>query len=491
MERRLLRQRADAGTDADKDVQPANGRFALTCVHFPCHSRRSGVAKSPPEKAGYFKDPMIAVPPTAVPSPIRHATRVAIIGAGFAGLAAARGLAAAPAHVILIDTDNYHLFQPLLYQVATAALSPADIAEPVRRLLRPRLKGAEVVLGEVVGISAEEKSLRLRDGKRVAFDILVVAAGATHSYFGHPEWEKYAPGLKTIADTRTIRSRLLLCFEQAEMSEYPAERERLMTFVVVGGGPSGVELAGAIAELARHSLTRDFRRIDPQSARIILLEAGPAILSAFPRTLQAYAEKKLLALGVEVRTECAVKDIAQGRVETDGGIIPVGLAIWAAGVSPSPLARLLGAPLDASGRIRVEPDLSVAALPGVYALGDIALCHGADGKPLPGLAQVAKQQGIYLGAALAENIRSGKPARAFVFQDRGNVAIIGRRAAVADFGWLQLTGTLAWLVWAVVHIYLLAGLQHRTLVAIQWLWRYWTYDLGARLIIDDAPKEER
>ena len=416
-------------------------------------------------------------------------TRVVIIGAGFAGLTLAQKLAAAPAQLTLIDRDNYHLFQPLLYQVATAALSPADIAEPVRRLLR-RNRAVQVVLGEIASISAEQRRVRLCDGKIIEFDILVMAAGSTHSYFGHPEWEQYAPSLKTISDARTIRSRMLLCFERAELSEDSAERDRLMTFVVVGGGPSGVELAGSMAELARHSLAKDFRHIDPTSARIILLEAGAAILSAFPKPLQAYARKKLSALGVEIRTGCAVKNIVDGRVETCDGVIPVGLSIWAAGVAPSPVARLLGVPLDKSGRILVESDLSIPALSGIYALGDIARCHGADGKPLPGLAQVAKQQGAYLGEALAEKIRSGRPAKAFVFHNRGNVAIIGRRAAVVDFGWLQLTGTPAWLVWALVHIYLLAGLQHRTLVAIQWMWRYLTYDLGARLIIEPIAEKD-
>jgi NADH dehydrogenase len=440
-----------------------------------------------PLRAAYLEHQMI-VPIAAAKFP-PFPVRVVIIGAGFAGLAVARKLAGRRANITLIDKHNYHLFQALLYQVATAALSPADIADPVRRLLRRR-KRVNIELGEIAGISTERKRLQLLDGKVIAYDILVVAAGSVGSYFGHPEWEKYAPSLKTIADARMIRSRLLLCFEQAEVSDEPAERERLMTFVVVGGGPSGVELAGSIAELARHSVANDFRRIDPRSARIILLEAGPTVLSAFPRALQAYAQKKLSTLGVEVRTDCAVKDISQGRVDAGDDIIPVGLAIWAAGVAPSPVARLLGVPLDKSGRIRVEGDLSILGLPGVYALGDIALCYGKDGKPLPGLAQVAKQQGAYLGAALAEEIQSGQTAKAFVFHDRGNVAIIGRRAAVVDFGWLRLTGTAAWLVWALVHIYLLAGLQHRTMVAIQWLWRYLTYELGARLIIEAMPKRD-
>jgi NADH dehydrogenase len=408
---------------------------------------------------------------------------IVIIGAGFGGIAVADGLAGSSAHVTIIDKQNYHLFQPLLYQVATAALSPADIAEPVRRMLRRR-HNTEVILGDVARISPDEKRIWLKDQRSIPYDILVVAAGATHSYFGHDEWQKYAPGLKTIADARVIRSRLLLCFERAEMSEDVAERRRLMTFVVVGGGASGVELAGSIAELARYGLAKDFHRIDPKSASVILVEAGPVILSAFPSTLRRYASRKLSLLGVEVRTGCAVKNILESSVTAGGDAIPAGLTIWAAGVEPSAVAKMLGAPMDKSGRIKVDRDLSVPAFAGVYALGDVALCHDAVGKPLPGLAQVAKQQGAYLGAALAEKLRTGAAAEAFVFRDRGNVAIIGRHAAVADFGWLRLKGVPAWLIWAVVHIYLLAGLQHRLLVAVQWLWRYLTYDRGARLIVE-------
>jgi NADH dehydrogenase len=415
--------------------------------------------------------------------PATAKTHIVIIGAGFGGIAVAKGLVDSSAKVTLIDEQNYHLFQPLLYQVATAALSPADIAEPVRRMLR-HSQNIEVVLGRVVEISAKKKHIWLKDGKAIPYDLLIVAAGATHSYFNHDEWQKYAPSLKTIADARTIRSRLLLCFEKAEMSDDPAERLRLMTFVVAGGGPSGVELAGSIAELARYSLAKDFHHIAPKSARVILVEAGPAILSAFPPMLRRYASRKLSLLGVEVRTHCTVTDISEGSVVTEGETIPVGLVIWAAGVQPSAVAKMLAAPLDKSGRIKVDRDLSVPAFAGVYALGDIAFCQDAAGKPLPGLAQVAKQQGAYLAAALAQKLRTGAPSKAFVFHDRGNVAIIGRHAAVADFGWLRLQGTPAWLIWALVHIYLLAGLQHRLLVAVQWLWLYLTYGRGARLIVE-------
>lgn len=413
-------------------------------------------------------------------------TRVAIIGAGFAGMEIARALGSGRAAVTLIDQENFHLFQPLLYQVATAALSPADIAEPVRRMLRGR-SSVQVVLGEVTKIAADDRTVTLADETILHYDILVVAAGATHAYFGHEEWEKFAPGLKTIADARTIRSRLLLSFEQAETSDDPAERKRLMTFIVVGGGPSGVELAGSVAELARHALAKDFHRIDPKSATVILLEAGPRILSAFPGTLSRYANRKLAALGVTIRTNCAVKNISQNSVEAGDEKIPAGLTIWAAGVQASPVGKLLGTPTDKAGRIVVAPDLSVRGLANVYALGDIALCHDKKGKALPGLAQVAKQQGQYLGRALIRKISSGASSPPFVFRDRGNVAIVGRSAAVADFGWWRVTGRPAWLLWALIHICLLAGLQHRLTVAVQWLWSYLTYDRGARLIVEPLP----
>jgi len=413
---------------------------------------------------------------------------IVIIGAGFGGIAVARGLRSAAADVTLIDRQNYHLFQPLLYQVATAALSPADIAEPVRRMLRGQ-SNAQIMLGDVEAISPADRSVTLSGGAIVTYDILVVAAGATHAYFGHDEWEKFAPGLKTIDDARAIRSRLLLSFERAETSPDSEERKRLMTFVVVGGGPSGVELASSIAELARHALAKDFHHIDSKSSTVVLLEAGPRILSAFPETLARYAVRKLTALGVTVREGCAVQNISRNCVETSGGKIPVGLAVWAAGVKASPIGKLLGVKTDKSGRIEVDSRLCVPGLANVYALGDIALVRDRKAKPLPGLAQVAKQEGQYLGRALAESIRSAKTAAPFTFHDRGNVAIIGCHAAVVDFGWARLTGIAAWLLWALIHIYLLAGLQHRLLVAVQWLWRYVTYDRGARLIVEPLSND--
>jgi len=413
--------------------------------------------------------------------------RVAIVGAGFAGAEVARGLGAAPVSVTLIDQHNYQLFQPLLYQVATAALSPADIAEPIRRLVRGH-PNVEVLLGEVAEILADERCLVLADGSRISYDILVIAAGATAAYFGHDDWAPFAPSLKSIPDARIIRSRLLRAFEEAEATNQASERNRLMTFVVVGGGPSGVELAGAIAELALYSLAKDFRKIDPKSAIVLLIEKGSRILSTFPKELSDYAARKLTALGVTVQEDCAVKRISDTCVETEKQTIPVAFAIWTAGVKASPVAKMLGAPIDKSGRIKANSDLSVPGFADVYALGDAALVLDGGGNPLPGLAQVAKQQGKYLGNALARKLQSKASPGPFVFHNRGNVAVIGRHAAVIDFGWLRLTGIVAWLLWALIHIYLLAGLQHRLVVAVQWMWRYLTYDRGARMIIE--PKAE-
>ncbi|HEY1630768.1 MAG TPA: NAD(P)/FAD-dependent oxidoreductase [Rhizomicrobium sp.] len=409
------------------------------------------------------------------------APRIVILGAGFAGIEVARHLGKVGGAVTLVDRQNHHLFQPLLYQVATAALSPADIAEPVRKVLRG-LSGVEVMLDEAVGIDTAGKGVALASGRNLRYDILVVATGATHSYFGHDEWAAVAPGLKTIEDARQIRSRLLLAFERAEMSRDPEEQKRLMTIVVVGGGPTGVELAGSIAELARYALSKDFQHIRAETATVLLLEAGARILTAFPDDLADYATEKLAKIGVTLRTNCAVERVSEDGVVAGGETIGAGLVIWAAGVRASPLARMLGVPLDRAGRVTVAPDLSVPGLDSVYALGDIALCADETGKTLPGLAQVAKQQGVYLGDLLAGKIKD-KPFR---FHNRGNTAIIGRHAAVFDFGWWRLKGWFAWSFWALIHVYLLVGFQHRLMVAIQWLWRYITYERGSRLIAEDV-----
>ena len=415
--------------------------------------------------------------------------RIVIIGAGFAGIEVARGLGRFGLKVTLIDRQNHHLFQPLLYQVATAALSPADIAEPIRKMLR-REPSVEVILGEVTSIDLKARTVALSGGRSIAYDILVLATGATHGYFGHDEWEGMAPGLKTIEDARRIRSRLLLAFERAEMSEDPAEQKRLMTIAVIGGGPTGVELAGSIAELARYTLSKDFHRIRAETATVLLLEAAPRILNAFPQSLATYATRKLARLGVTVRTSSPVESIAGHSIVVGGEEIGTGLTIWAAGVSASPLARMLGVPLDRAGRVAVNGDLSVAGLDGVYALGDIAVTLDADGKPLPGLAQVAKQEGVYLGRALARKILASETPKPFVFRNRGNTAIIGRHAAVFDFGWTRMQGWIAWMFWALIHVYLLVGFEHRLLVAIQWLWRYITYERGSRLIAEQERKAD-
>ena len=416
-----------------------------------------------------------------------RSTRVLVIGAGFAGIEVARKLGAAGIAVALIDRQNHHLFQPLLYQVATAALSPADIAEPVRKMLR-RYPSVEIVLGEVAAIDKTARVVTLAGGGTCAYDILVLATGATHSYFGHDEWAAFAPGLKTIEDARRIRSRLLLAFEQAEMSRDPAEQKRLMTIAVIGGGPTGVELAGSIAELARYTLAKDFHRIHAENATVLLLEAGPRILTAFPDDLAVYAQRKLEKLGVTVRTNCAVERIEAGRVVAAGAEIGTGLAIWAAGVRASGLARMLGVDLDRAGRVAVNRDLSVPGLENIYALGDIALAPDENGKPLPGLAQVAKQEGEYLGRALARKILHGETPKPFIFHNRGNTAIIGRHAAVFDFGWWRIKGWFAWALWALIHVYLLVGFEHRLMVAMQWLWRYVTYERGSRLIGEETRR---
>jgi len=409
--------------------------------------------------------------------------RVVVIGAGFAGVAVAKGLGAAGVPVTLVDKQNYHLFQPLLYQVATAALSPADIAEPVRRMLR-RHPSVDVVLGEASGIDVGAQRVTLGDGKVLTYDRLVLATGATHAYFGHDDWARFAPSLKSIADARAIRSRLLTAFEEAEMIDDPAARRRLMTFVVIGGGPTGVELAGAIAELARYTLTKDFHRVGFKEVNVLLLEAGPRILTAFPEKLADYAVRKLAALGVTVRVNGAVGAITKDGVQVGDEIIPASVAIWAAGVKASPLGALLGVATDKAGRVMVNRGLSVPGLANVYVLGDTALVRDASGNQLAGLAQVAKQEGQYLGRALAKSIREGKASPDFVFRNRGNAAIVGRHSAIFDFGWSRLSGPLAWFLWAFIHIYLLTGFEHRLLVAIQWLWRYLSYDHGARLIVE-------
>jgi NADH dehydrogenase len=408
--------------------------------------------------------------------------RVVIVGAGFGGIACGKALGGTSVRVTVIDRRNYHLFVPLLYQVATAALSPADIARPIRRILG-KYRNVDVMLGDVVGIDARSHAVRIGDGSTVAYDRLVIATGSEYSYFAHPEWARFAPGPRTLEDARAIRARVLTAFERAEISRDSAEQDALMTIVIVGGGPTGVEMAGSVAELARHALARDFRRIDPRRARIILVEAGPRILSAFPPSLSDYAHAAITRLGVTVITDQPVDSVDESGVSVGERRIAAGTVIWGAGIKAAPAGQWLGIELDRAGRIPVGPDLSVRGVADVYALGDSALTHGKDGAPLPALAQVAKQQGQHLGRALVSHLENGRAVPPFRFRDRGNTAIIGRHAAVFDFGWLQLKGRVAWILWAIVHVYLLVGFDNRLRVTVQWVWRYITYERGARLIL--------
>lgn len=406
---------------------------------------------------------------------------VVIIGGGFGGLQAAKAFGDAPVRITLIDRRNHHLFQPLLYQVATAVLSPADIAQPIRSVLRSQ-ENVEVVLGEVSAIDPEQNEVLLGT-ERVRYDYLVVAAGASQAYFGHDEWAPLAPGLKTLEEALAIRRRILLAFEEAELEPDPARRAALMTFVVVGGGPTGVEMAGAIAEIARYSLAKDFRHIDTRQARVILVEASDRILATFPDRLSRRALRDLDRLGVEVRLNQPVTAIGPDTVTLGGEVIPACTTIWAAGVLASPLARSLDAPLDRAGRVLVNPDLSVPGHANVFVIGDLASLVDARGRPLPGTAPVATQE----GSCAAENILrliAGRQTAPFRYHDRGNMATIGRNSAVADIGGLRLTGFIAWLAWAVVHVLNLIGFRNRLLVALQWLWSYLTFQRGARLITD-------
>ena len=411
----------------------------------------------------------------------RQRPRVVIVGAGFGGLAAAKALAAAPVDVVVVDRHNHHLFQPLLYQVATAALSPTDIAVPIRAVLRHQ-GNATVLLGTVTGIDVSGRAV-LIGGRRVVYDHLILATGAGHSYFGHDDWEAFAPGLKTIEDATAIRHRILLAFEAAECSVDAAEQERLMTFVIIGAGPTGVELAGAIAELARVALAADFHRIDAKKSRIVLVEAGPRVLPTFPEALSAAAARALERLGVELRlgqmvTRCDARGVTIGDRRLESRTL-----LWAAGVAASPAARWMSAPADRAGRIVVGPDLSVPEHPDVFVIGDTAQARDASGQPLPGVAAVAKQQGHYVAKVIRCRLDNRSPPGPFRYRSLGNLATIGRKSAVADFGFARLTGRLAWLLWSAVHIYFLIGFRNRIVVALTWLWAYVTFERGARLIV--------
>ncbi|HZE96984.1 MAG TPA: NAD(P)/FAD-dependent oxidoreductase [Planctomycetota bacterium] len=403
---------------------------------------------------------------------------VVILGGGFGGLSAARALRKAPVRITLLDRRNHHLFQPLLYQVATAALNAGDIAAPIRHILS-RQKNATVLMAEATAIDAAGRKIVLADGE-CAYDRLIVATGATHSYFGHPEWAPYAVGLKTIEDALEIRRRVLSAYEQAEREQDPETRKAWLTFVIVGGGPTGVELAGALAEIARHALVRDFRNIDPRQSRILLLQGGDRVLPTFPPDLCEKARLQLVGLGVEVRLNALVTGIDAESVRIGEERIPAKTALWAAGVAASPLAKSLGVKLDNAGRVEINPDLSIPGHPEIQVIGDLAALK-QDGKLLPGVAPAAMQQGRHAALNIARAVR-GEPALPFVYKDKGSLAVIGRGAGVAAFPKSNWSGFVAWWAWLIIHILFLIGFRNRMLVLFQWAWAYWTWQRGARLI---------
>jgi NADH dehydrogenase len=410
---------------------------------------------------------------------------VLIIGGGFAGLYAAKNLSDAPVRVTVVDRRNHHLFQPMLYQVATAALNPSDIASPIRSILRTS-RNTEVLLAEVCDIDVETRKVRFTDGDTQPYDYLLIGTGARHSYFGHDEWEPLAPGLKSLEDALEIRRRVLLAFERAERETDPVRRHAYLTFVVVGGGPTGVEMAGAVAEIRRYALRRDFRHIDPAEATVMLLEGGPRLLPSYPESLSDEAKQELRRLGVEVRTETLVTDIRSGWVSAAGWTIPTQTVIWAAGNTASPILRTLGAPLDRMGRAIVEPDCTIPGHPEVFVLGDAAAFIHQDGGPLPGISPVAIQMGTYAARIIRGDL-AGRPRLAFSYWDKGQLAVIGRGQAVADIWKLHFGGFLAWLIWIFVHVFFLIGFRNRVLVLLQWAWSYATYGRGARLITGELP----
>jgi NADH:ubiquinone reductase (H+-translocating) len=407
--------------------------------------------------------------------------QVVIAGAGFGGLQATKSLANVAVDVTLLDAQNHHCFQPLLYQVATAALSPADVAWPIRAILRSQ-KNARVLMARVTGIDVQARLVRTNEIE-LAYDYLVLATGATHSYFGRDDWAPYAPGLKHVSDATEIRRRFLIAFERAEVVDDETERQRLLTFVIVGGGATGVEMAGAIAEVAQRTLRHDFRHIDPRRSRIVLIEGGPRVLPAFPAALSDYAARSLLSMGVEVELNHLVTGCdARGVTLKDGRRIDAATVIWAAGVVASPAAEWIGAEHDRAGRITVNPDLSVPGRPEIFAVGDTASVKDRNGRQVPGIAPAAKQMGDYVAKVIAARVEGAVPPGPFVYHHAGDLATIGRKSAVVKLGVFQLTGFLGWLFWSIVHIYFLIGIRNRFVVALNWLWSYMTFQRGARLI---------
>lgn len=406
--------------------------------------------------------------------------RVVIVGGGFGGLEAAKALARSPAHITLLDRQNHHCFQPLLYQVATAVLSPADIAWPIRAILRKQ-QNVTVLMAAVSGVDTTGKRV-LAGEMSFPYDYLVLATGATHSYFGHDDWSAFAPGLKRIEDATEIRRRMLLAFEQAELSDSEAEQKKLLTFVIIGGGPTGVEMAGSMAEVAFKTLHPEFRRIEPRHSRILLIEGGPRILAALPEKLSRYAQNVLEEMGVEVMTKAIVTGVGADGIDIGSDRLEASTIIWAAGVVASPAAAWLCAERDRAGRVKVGPDLSVPGLPDIFAIGDTAAATDASGQSIPGIAPAAKQMGRYVGRLIAARLAGSQAPPAFVYRHAGDLAAIGRRAAVVKLGRLELTGFIGWLFWGVVHVYFLIGVRNRFVVAFTWLWNYLTFQRGARLI---------
>ena len=419
------------------------------------------------------------------PAAVPEAPHIVIVGAGFGGMACAEGLRHVRARVTLIDRNNFHLFQPLLYQVATGGLSPADIATPIRAVFR-EYRHIGVLCGSVTGIDTAARRVMV-DGRPLSYDALVLATGASHGYFGKDAWAAFAPGLKTVQDATAIRSRILDAFERAEAAADPAQRDALLTFLICGAGPTGVELAGAIAELSRSGMDRDFRNIDPASARILLVQAGPRILPQFDERLSGFARRSLERLGVEVHVDSRVEAIDATGATVNGEQIAAGTVLWAAGVVASPAARWLGRPADRAGRIEVGADLSVPGLPDVFAIGDTALSLAWNGQPVPGLAPAAKQGGAYVARVLRTRLDGSRPPPPFRYRHQGSLATIGRKSAIADFGWIKLTGALAWWLWGAVHILFLLSLRNRVSVMLGWVWSYFTFDVGVRLITDNRP----
>lgn len=408
--------------------------------------------------------------------------RVVVVGAGFGGLHTARKLAHSPVRITLIDRKNHHTFQPLLYQVATAGLSPGDIAAPIRWIVRGR-HNIEVLLGEVQEFDLEKRLVKLAD-LDIPYDYLVVAAGATHAYFGHPEWEPFAPGLKTIEDALEIRRRVLLAFELAERQAASGQPPMQLNFVIVGGGPTGVELAGTLAEISRQVLANEFHAIDPKMTRLILLEGGPRVLPTYPEDLSRSAEEQLRHLGVEVRTSAMVTNVEAAAVHMGETRLPAAVILWVAGVAASPLGKKLGTPLDRAGRVLVNPDLSIPSHSEVFVIGDLASLKDTHGRILPGVAPVAMQEGSAAARNIVRDLR-GQARENFHYFDKGNLATIGRAAAVAQFGKVHISGFVAWLSWLFIHIFFLIGFRNRMIVLIQWAWSYSTYERGARLITGD------